>query len=61
MGILLKGTENPIIVMAPENSADAPAPATARPTMSIGELVAVAQIIEPTAESEKRIGREDWD
>lgn len=50
-----------MIVMAPENSADAPAPATARPTMSIGELVAVAQIIEPTAESEKRIGRGDWD
>lgn len=33
----------------PEKSAEAPAPATARPTMSIGELTAVAHMIEPTA------------
>ena len=33
----------------PENNADAPAPATARPTMSITEFLAAAQIIDPNS------------
>ena len=37
------------MVMAPENNAAVPAPATARPTMNIGESLAAAQIMEPTA------------
>ena len=44
------GTENPIIVKAPEKSADAPAPAIARPIINIGELVAAAQTMDPTSE-----------
>lgn len=32
----------------PEKMPEAPAPAIARPTMSIGEFVAAAQIMEPT-------------
>ena len=43
------------MVMLPENKAAAPAPATARPTMSISELVAAAQIIEPTADGSARL------
>lgn len=37
------------MVMPPEYSAAAPAPATARPMMNMGELVAAAHIIEPTS------------
>lgn len=51
IGILFKGTEKPIIVMPPENKAEAPAPATALPIISIGELVAEAHMIDPTFQS----------
>lgn len=33
--------------MPPENSAEAPAPATALPTISMTEFLAAAQIIDP--------------
>jgi hypothetical protein len=49
IGRLIRGTVKPTIVMPPENNADAPAPATARPTMSITEFLAAAQIIEPSS------------
>jgi hypothetical protein len=55
MGRLARGTEYPIMVIPPENNADAPAPATARPTMSIAELVAAAHITEPTGELGSKI------
>ena len=45
--LFLSATEKPTIVIPPENSAAAPAPAMARPTMSITELVAAAQTMEP--------------
>ena len=48
MGRLCRGTVYPIIVIPPENNAEAPTPATARPTMSIVEFVAAAQSTEPT-------------
>jgi len=44
-----KGTENPTMVMPPEKRAAAPAPATARPTISMFELVAAAQRTEPAS------------
>jgi hypothetical protein len=50
-GRRLKGTVKPIIVIPPEKSAEAPAPAIARPKMSMTELVAAAQIMEPTSKS----------
>ena len=53
IAIFSNGTENPIIVMAPENKPEAPAPATARPIMSIGEFTAAAQITDPTARSRR--------
>jgi hypothetical protein len=49
IGRLIRGTVKPTIVMPPENNADAPAPATARPTMSITEFLAAAHIIEPNS------------
>lgn len=49
MGRFFRGTENPTIVMPPENNAEAPAPAIARPTISITEFFAAAQTMEPTA------------
>lgn len=49
IGRFSNGTARAIIVIPPENSAEAPAPATALPTISIGELVATAQITDPTA------------
>lgn len=36
-----------MIVMAPENSAAAPTPATARPIINMVELTAAAQMMEP--------------
>lgn len=54
IAILSNGTENPIIVMAPENKPEAPAPATARPIMSIGEFTAAAQITDPTTKSQSQ-------
>lgn len=36
-----------MMVMPPEKSAAAPAPATARPMMKVGEFWAAAQMIEP--------------
>lgn len=47
--LLLSGAEKPIIVAPPEKIADAPTPATARPTMRPTELWAVAQTMDPTA------------
>ena len=43
-----KGTEYARMLMPPEKSAAAPQPAMARPMMSILELTAVAQRIDPT-------------
>ena len=51
MARYFSGTEYPTIVMPPEKRPEAPAPAIARPTMSIGELIAVAQTMEPTSKS----------
>jgi hypothetical protein len=51
IGRFLKGTVKPTIVMPPEKMADAPAPATALPTMSIVESVAAAQRTDPTSNS----------
>lgn len=55
IGRLAKGTLTPMIVMLPENRALAPAPATARPTISMTEFLAAAHITEPTS---KRIRAE---
>lgn len=41
-----------MMVIPPENNAEAPAPATARPMISMGELVAAAQMTEPTNDRE---------
>jgi hypothetical protein len=49
MARFLKGTENPMMVIPPEKRAAAPAPATARPTMSMVELVAAAHKTEPAS------------
>lgn len=49
MGRRISGTVKPTMVMPPENNALAPAPATARPTMSITEFLAAAHRIEPTS------------
>lgn len=49
IALLLNGTENPTMVMPPENSAAAPAPATARPTINMTEFLAVAQMMEPSS------------
>jgi hypothetical protein len=49
MGRLRSGTLYPIMVMPPENRPAAPTPATARPTMSMGELTAAPQITEPSS------------
>ena len=38
MARLLKGTVKPMMVMLPENNADAPTPATARPMMKVTEF-----------------------
>ena len=47
MGRFRRGTENPMMFMAPEKRAAAPAPATARPTISMVEPVAAAQMTLP--------------
>lgn len=49
IGLFFIGTLKPMIVMPPENSAEAPAPATARPTISITEFFAAAQMIDPNS------------
>jgi hypothetical protein len=49
MGRFISGTVKPTIVIPPENSADAPAPATARPTISITEFFAAAHRIDPNS------------
>lgn len=49
IGRFRSGTEKPIMFMAPEKRAAAPAPATARPRISIVEPVAAAQRTEPTS------------
>src|SRR4051794_6944298 len=51
MGRFMRGTVKPTIVMPPENRAEAPAPATARPTISITEFFAAAHIIDPSSKS----------
>jgi hypothetical protein len=53
IGRFTSGTVNPTIVMPPENKAEAPAPATARPTISITEFVAAAQRMDPNSKSTK--------
>lgn len=55
IALFLSGTEKPTIVMPPEKSAAAPAPATARPTMSIVEFVAAAQRIEPSSKIKRAL------
>jgi hypothetical protein len=51
MGLFFNGTVKPTIVILPENKAEAPAPATARPTINITEFLAAAQITEPSSKS----------
>jgi hypothetical protein len=51
IGLLVNGTLKPMMVIPPENSALAPAPATARPTMSMTEFFAAAHITEPSSKS----------
>ena len=53
IGRLTKGTEKPMIVIPPENNADAPTPETARPTISILELLAAAHRIDPNSNNTK--------
>jgi hypothetical protein len=52
-GRRFSGTVKPTIVIAPENNALAPAPATARPTMSITEFLAAAHMIDPASNKHK--------
>ncbi len=49
MGLRSNGTVKPTIVMLPENKAEAPAPATARPIINMTEFLAAAQITEPSS------------
>jgi hypothetical protein len=49
IGRFCSDTEYPIILIPSDNSAAAPATATARPTMNIGELVTAVHMIEPTS------------
>jgi hypothetical protein len=56
MARLLRGTEYDTMIIPPENRADAPIPAIARPTISMGELTAAAHITEPTG-WEMRVNR----
>lgn len=51
IGRFFNGTLNPTIVIPPENNALAPAPATARPTMSMTESFAAAQRMEPSSKT----------
>lgn len=53
IGRLDRGTLKPTIVMPPENKAEAPAPAIARPTISITEFLAAAQMMEPNSNRHK--------
>jgi hypothetical protein len=55
MGRFCKGTLKPTIVIPPENKALAPAPATARPTMSITEFLAAAHNIEPSSKMTRAV------
>lgn len=48
-GRFLNGTAKPTIVIPPEKIAEAPAPATARPIISMVESVAAAHMIDPTS------------
>jgi hypothetical protein len=48
-GRFLKGTLDPIMFIAPEKRAAAPAPATARPTINMVEDLAAAHRIEPNS------------
>jgi hypothetical protein len=49
IGRLFNGTLKPTIVRPPEKRPLAPAPATARPMMSIDELLAAAHKTEPNS------------
>lgn len=49
IGRFIRGTVKPTMVIPPEKRADAPAPATARPTMSITEFFAAAHSIDPNS------------
>lgn len=49
IALCLKGTLKPMMFIAPENSAAAPIPATARPTMNIVESDAAAHSIDPSS------------
>lgn len=49
MALLRRETLYPIMVIPPENRAAAPAPATARPQMSMTEFFAVAHKMEPSS------------
>ncbi|KAL5402728.1 hypothetical protein PMIN04_012946 [Paraphaeosphaeria minitans] len=55
--LFLSGADNPMMVAPPEKMADAPTPATARPTMSAAELRAVAHTMEPTVFVSRYRGR----
>lgn len=49
IGLFASGTVNPTIVIPPEKMAEAPAPAIARPTISITEFLAAAHTTEPSS------------
>ena len=57
-----RGTLNPMIVRPPENRPEAPRPATARPTIKVGEFFAVAHMTDPTRQrvSEVRCPAAPW-
>lgn len=55
MALLRRETLYPIMVIPPENKAAAPAPATARPQMSMTEFLAVAHKTEPSSNMSKAL------
>lgn len=54
MALVSRGTEKLMMFKPPEKTADAPIPAMARPTMSIGEFLAAAHTIEPAKGGSER-------
>jgi hypothetical protein len=53
IGLRAMGTLKPTIVIPPEKRADAPAPATARPTISMTEFLAAAHMIDPSSNRQR--------
>jgi len=53
-GLILKTTRLLTMTSAPEKTPAAPNPAMARPTMSIAELFATAQISDPSSKTKRK-------